>query len=364
MSSSRRSLETRRGAGSSVDVIIPCYNYGHYLRDCIDSVLTQAEVDVRILVIDDCSTDDSAAVAAGHVAQDKRVSLICHEQNRGHIATYNEGLDWARRDYVVLLSADDLLAPGALHRATTIMDAQPSVGMVYGHAPYFEANDALPMQRQRQQQRRHRVDTWAGSSWITDRCRGGVNVISSPEVVCRTSIQHEVGGYEATLPHVGDLEMWLRIASRSDIAYVRGTAQAYYRVHAASMQRTTFSAHLDDLQQRRDGFDFFFAHAGARLDHALELHELSSRALAREALWRACRAYDLDAVDDVPVDELVEFARSVHRNVESIPEFSGLQRRQRLGPVICHRTQLFVASGIQHRLQSEYRQLRWKHRGR
>src|SRR5689334_14702632 len=114
---------------SSVSVVIPCYNYGHYLQECVGSVLAeQPEVDVRVLIIDDASADDSAQVAKQIAADDPRVDVIVHSTNLGHLTTYNEGLlDWANGDYAVLLSADDQLTPGALTRACALLDARPEV---------------------------------------------------------------------------------------------------------------------------------------------------------------------------------------------------------------------------------------------
>ena len=78
----------------------------------MQSVLAQPRVEVRVLVIDYQSSDDTPEVAARLCRADARVRFRRYEQNRGHIATYNEGLAEASGDYVVLLSADDLLAPG------------------------------------------------------------------------------------------------------------------------------------------------------------------------------------------------------------------------------------------------------------
>src|ERR1700722_3515157 len=113
----------------SVSVVIPCYKYGHFLEECTQSVLeNQPGVDVRVLIIDDASPDDSADVARAIAARDPRVEVAVHAGNKGHIATYNEGLlDWADGDYSVLLSADDRLTPGALTRATALLDANPDV---------------------------------------------------------------------------------------------------------------------------------------------------------------------------------------------------------------------------------------------
>src|SRR6266436_2977703 len=83
---------------SRVNVIVPCYNYGHYLRECVESVLSQEGVDVRVMIIDDCSPDNTPQVAAELMSRDSRIEYRRHEKNIGHIATYNEGLEWASGD--------------------------------------------------------------------------------------------------------------------------------------------------------------------------------------------------------------------------------------------------------------------------
>src|SRR5687768_2018774 len=116
-----------------VDVIVPCYNYGRFLEGCVESALRQQDVDVRVLIIDDASPDDTEGVGRQLADRDARVTYRRHAVNQGHIATYNEGLlEWADGDYALVLSADDMLTPGALARAARVMDAHPDVGMTYG----------------------------------------------------------------------------------------------------------------------------------------------------------------------------------------------------------------------------------------
>ena len=223
---------------STVDIVIPCYNYARYLPSCVDSVLSQSGVDVRVLIIDDCSSDDSSSVGRQLAGAHKNVEFRRHPVNVGHIATYNEGLlEWSTGDYAVLLSADDMLSPGALHRAVRIMDAEPNIAMVYGRAVHFSHESALPQVTAGNSQ----SGKYSGADWIERRCRAGYNVISSPEVVVRGKVQRKVGGYRAELPHTGDLEMWLRLAAVGAIAHVRQVPQAFYRVHQASMLRTKFN---------------------------------------------------------------------------------------------------------------------------
>src|SRR4051812_15244302 len=129
----------------TVSVVIPCYKYGNFLPRCVRSVLDQDGVDVRVLIIDDASPDDSAQVAFRLAAEDERVEARVHEVNKGHIATYNEGLlEWADGDYSVLISADDMLTPGALARATAVMEADAAIGFVYGHAAWWRDDQPLP----------------------------------------------------------------------------------------------------------------------------------------------------------------------------------------------------------------------------
>src|SRR5215831_18293482 len=98
-----RSLHNSSGHCPPVSVVIPCYNYGHYIDRCVRSVLDQKDVCVDVLVIDDASSDNSQEVISNLASQDERIRTIFHTTNRGHIATYNEGLAQASGDYVLLL---------------------------------------------------------------------------------------------------------------------------------------------------------------------------------------------------------------------------------------------------------------------
>jgi glycosyltransferase involved in cell wall biosynthesis len=345
---------------STVDVVIPCYNYGRYLRGCVESVLSQTEANVRVLVIDDASSDDTAQIGQELAASSSKVEFRRHEVNEGHIATYNEGLiGWSTADYTVLLSADDMLTPGALGRAVCIMEANEDVGMVYGRAIHFRQEAELP----RISAGKYAYKRFSGAEWLEARCRAGHNVISSPEVVVRARIQRAVGGYCPELPHAGDLEMWMRIAAISSIAYVRRIPQAFYRVHAASMLRTQYRSSLLDLRQRKTAFATFFQQCGRIVTDAEHMHDMANRALAREALWDACRAYDRNQLEETGAHELEEFALTTYSKASSLREYAQLRRRQRLGPVICNRTQLFVLTALVRKVERWRSKQRWKRRG-
>jgi glycosyltransferase involved in cell wall biosynthesis len=353
--------ETRvpRSSLPTVDVVIPCYKYGRYLRRCVESVVRQRDVNVRILILDDASPDDTAEVGAVLAAEYSQVEFRRHATNAGHIATYNEGLiGWSESAYCILLSADDLLAPGALSRAVGIMERDPSVGMVYGQAIHFYDEHELPTGEARFADSIH----YEGPEWIRRRCQAGNNVITSPEVVVRSTVQRIVGGYRPELPHSGDLEMWLRIAAVSNIAYVRAP-QAFYRVHGASMQRTQFLGNLVDMVERRAAFRSFLRLYCGKPGNWERLQRDADRALAREALWDACRLYDHGRAEEGQVQSLLQFALETWPEARSLPEFRALERRQRLGTRICHRTQAFLVPAAFRWAARWLRKQRWRRQG-
>ena len=343
---------------AKVDIVVPCYNYGRFLEACVTSVLEQSIGDLRVLVIDDASTDESLSVAKRLAEADRRVSIIAHSQNQGHIATYNEGLlDWARADYCVLLSADDVLTPGSLARAAAVLEANPTVGMVYGHALNWNGAEPRPAPRLKFP----RAKIWPGHEWLRIVCRRGHCVTSTPSVVVRTSVQQAIGGYRTELPQTGDVEMWMRFAVHTDIAYVRGVDQAYYRIHDTNM--STQRVPIIDLRQRKAAYDALFTAYGELIPGAYHLQRKANRMMAKEALWKACSAYHRRRMDTTPVTELIDFARSTYAELDHLPEYWGLRWRQRIGPEVCPYLQPIMMSAVHRRVRNWLWWRTWKLRG-
>lgn len=110
-------------------IIIPNYNYGRYIQDCILSCLVQ-NCHKEIIVVDDASTDNSVDI----VNEIPFVTLLKNEKNMGVADSRNRGLDHASGKYIKFLDADDMLWPGALKKQTKYLEKHSNVGMVYGEA--------------------------------------------------------------------------------------------------------------------------------------------------------------------------------------------------------------------------------------
>lgn len=272
---------------STVDVVMPCYNYGRYLERCVRSVLDQQGVAVRVLVIDDCSSDDTPGVAARLAASESRVQYRRHEKNCGHIATYNEGLlGWATADYSVLLSADDLLAPGALARATELMDRHPDVGMTYGAALVIVDDDAGIDQSPATGE----TQVIPGARFILHGFEQG-NPVPTPSAVVRTTTQQRLGGYRAEYPHTGDLEMWARFAFHGSIGVIRDV-QAGYRWHTSNMSHQHYDRTTGELVELAALSARVLEQGRQRFPEASAWSERFARGLAGRAVASASRSFN------------------------------------------------------------------------
>jgi glycosyltransferase involved in cell wall biosynthesis len=265
---------------SVVSVVVPCYNYGHYLPDAVGSVLSQG-VPVEVIIVDDCSTDDSTKVADRLAEQHPEVRLVRNEHNLGHIATYNKGLGMVSGEYVVLLSADDMLAPGSLRRAVSLFERHPSVGLVYGYAEPF--TDVPPPVWST-----GTWTVWPGSTWVDLVCHRGDNAIFNPEAIMRTSLLRALGGgYDPSSPHAADMLLWLGAAGMADVGRVN-RVQGYYRTHSAQMHLTTYAGKIRDMRARAEVYDALFG-PGAAAPHAGR-RRWGLRSIEREAAWSATLA--------------------------------------------------------------------------
>lgn len=268
---------------ASVDIAIPSYQYGHYLADCVNSVLGQGIADLRVLIIDNASTDNSLAVARALAAGDARVELRARSVNLGPHASFNEGVDWARADYFMVLCADDRIAPGALKRAVDVLERNPAASFAHGRAI-----SVFPLKPQPNlggtQDAAWRL--LGGLDFIARFCRRGVNHISGCTALVRTSFQKKAGHYRVELPHTDDFELWMRLAALGPVAET-DAVQGISLIHGANQSSYYHAVQTRDLLAMKDAFDSFFSREGSSLPGARKLHGQAVASVAERAYWSA-----------------------------------------------------------------------------
>lgn len=304
----------------TVTVVISCFNYARYLRQAVHSAINQEGVDVDVIIVDDASTDDTLDVAQGLSSENSGIRVLAHAHNQGAVKTFNHGAKAATGEFLVRLDADDLLTPGSLQRSVAVARAYPSVGLVYGHPLHF-SGEVLPTPRSKATA----WTIWPGSEWLRDRCRNGRCVITSPEVLMRRSVLGQIG-YQAPLRHTHDMELWLRIAAFTDVAYVHGADQAWHREHPNSLSATEVDGKLD-LRGRFEALDVLFNGVAGQREGSKELFRIGRSTLVNEALYTAGLELDRGLPDPDLFEYYLAFAKDISPDVQSSALWHSLRRR-------------------------------------
>jgi len=311
---------------SRIDLVVPCYNYGRFLRECVESILSQP-VDLRVLIIDDASTDDTDEIAKQLVAQDHRVEYRHHPVNLGNIATFNEGLAWATGEYHLLISADDALVPGALARAIHLLDAEPGVGLVFGREIRFQSSDSKPLPRTTSEHCSWKIVK--GLEFIEACCSRVDNPFPVPTAIIRIALLREVGFYRPDLRCAGDLAMWLKYAAYADVG-ILDADQAYYRIHVESMGWGMIGNLQLRFQQLKGAFEALFQDAGHRLPNLETLRNEVFKIIALRASDTAIIAFRQRNLGRC--HEMMKFAVTCWPDVVHEKRYRRLRIQLRVGP--------------------------------
>jgi len=113
----------------SLTIAIPNYNHGHLIGDQLSAIFSQSVQPVRIIIIDDASTDDSVKVIRALISGHDNVELLCGERNAGVVALSNQALHMAETDYITFLAADDMLKPGYIEKSLALLSQYPNAAI-------------------------------------------------------------------------------------------------------------------------------------------------------------------------------------------------------------------------------------------
>ena len=190
-----------------VAVIIPCYNAAPYLARALDSVFAQTYRDYCVYVIDDGSSDDTAAVLRSY---DGRI-VILNQEHSGQAAARNRGIRLSDSPYVAFLDADDEWLPDKLERQVTMFREAPSNGMIYSDC--FTSGDGRSAGSYFA-----RVGTPTGGRVFEQFLR--TCGVFTPTVIVRRECLLDVGLFDESFQVGEDYNLWLRIAARWEVGVI------------------------------------------------------------------------------------------------------------------------------------------------
>lgn len=216
----------------TVTFLVPCYKLAHLLKDCIDSILSQTYCDFEVLIMDDCSPDNTPEVAAS--LRDNRVKHIRNNPNLGHLRNYNKGIQLASGKYIWLISADDRLRrPYVLERYVQLMEVHPEVGYVC--CPGIELKNGTETRLLSCGYYGDRDRIFNGRKFIATSLRRGYGLMT-PSVMVRRQCYDQISLFPVDMPHQGDMYLWYRWALHYDVAYI-SEPMVNYRSHELNIMK-------------------------------------------------------------------------------------------------------------------------------
>lgn len=209
-----------------ISIVTPSYNCSSYISETIESVLSQSLTDWEMILVDDCSLDNSVEIIESFLVRDSRIKLIRLKENFGAAVARNKAIEAAKGRYIAFLDSDDIWLPDKLSRQLDFMRSNdyPFVfsayekidvsGNVFGHVG---------------------VPHKASYSDLLKVCSIG----------CLTAIYdtHYFGKvYMPLIRKRQDMGLWLRLLKKTEYAYGLNEVAAQYRVHADSISANKSSA--------------------------------------------------------------------------------------------------------------------------
>jgi glycosyltransferase involved in cell wall biosynthesis len=237
----------------TVSIVVPNYNHARFLRRRIDSIVEQTFQDFELILLDDCSTDNSRAILSRNDS-DPRVRLEFNKTNSGStFAQWNKGVLLARGKYVWIAESDDYAEPHLLERLVKILDDKLDVTFAYCRSQCVSTDD--------------RDLGFADSiffpgvdpqRWLTDfnvngqeECRTHLvrcNTVPNASAVLFRKLKYEqAGGADESLRLCGDWKLWASMALMGDVGYIAQPLN-YFRLHDSSVTMTADQARVHVLE--------------------------------------------------------------------------------------------------------------------
>lgn len=204
----------------SITVAIPSYNKEKYIERCLASIVHEKEFIERILLVDNDSTDKTLQLAKNF---EPDVECIKNETNLGMSPNWNRCIDLCETEWLMIFHADDIMVPGAMHYYKEIIEKYPSAGMIFANTYSMIEDDESTKTKHTIVQK----EFW----------KAGLDAMQAKSGACSAVMVKKEAyaklGYFIKKSISSDVEMWHRIASMYDVAFI-SESTVVYRVNAAS----------------------------------------------------------------------------------------------------------------------------------
>ena len=223
----------------AVSVLMSVYNADKYVASAIESILNQTFKDFELIIVDDCSSDNSWDIIRKYKKIDKRIKAVRNKRNIGGCRTLNEGLRYVRGRYVARADNDDLSMPERLGKQFKFMEQHPEIGIVGGTMEIIQ-EDGLVIAR-----RKYNIS----DSEIRKKIFR-YSPFSHPLVMFRKSIIDLVGNYDPKYAPADDYDLYFRIGKKSKFANIPDVLLQYRNVGNSMTHNLTRKMELATIRVR------------------------------------------------------------------------------------------------------------------
>lgn len=276
-----------------VSVIIPTYNYGHLIGETLASLAKQTYSNWECLVIDDGSTDETAAEVNIFITAHAALNIqYIPLSNGGTSAAKNTGIELAKGELIQFLDADDLLSPDKL-RIQVAAFLTRDVALVFSASHFFEMKEGVSISLQKYPQGYLATETLSGHSLLKRLVCNNIITISSPLV--QTKLIRAAGGFDINLRNNEDWILWFRIALLNPHFEFDGDQQSYteIRIHGHSAMTRHREMFLGEVTVRKQMETLLKDTAGTKDYSALiklnkdllALHQIRSLEVSKGFHW-------------------------------------------------------------------------------
>ena len=220
-----------------VTIVALCHNHAPFLREALDSILSQTYPHLEVWLVDDASTDGSAAILREYAARNPSWYMLLLPKNVGNCPAFNQAFRQSRGEFVIDFATDDVLLPTRIsQQVAAFQAAAPSMGMVYSNAELIAEDGQLLG-------RHHRPDNHGGlrphpaSGWVFAEVLRRY-FISTPTMMMRRACLAQLNGYDETLAYE-DFDFWVRASREWQFLYLDAVTTRK-RKHPRSMSSRAY----------------------------------------------------------------------------------------------------------------------------
>lgn len=219
-----------------VTVLIPAYNTEKYIGTAIESILNQTFKDFELIIVNDCSTDNTLNILKDYEKKDKRIKILSNKVNQKTARTLNTGLREAKGEYVARLDADDWSYPDRLEKQVKFMDENPDIVLSSGN---MEICDSKLNKR--------KISNLPTSDESIRKVFLQYNPTVSPAMIWKRKLSEEIGGF-STNTVFEDYMLFMDMSSKGKVANLKDVLIKYRVLNTSTSSTKMREAHLSTIQ--------------------------------------------------------------------------------------------------------------------